>query len=142
MEINESLYEEINKRKIGFNGLVGIKIDEIAVGSGTCSLMITDNHLNPAGTLHGGVLFTMLDVASGLSGMVKENGTRSLVTQCADIHFLKAAKGKKLIAKGTLIKDGRNTAVVRADAFSDDGTLVATGTFDMFYTDKGNGIKT
>lgn len=142
MEISQQIYEEINKRKSGFNGLVGIVIEEFGVGTSTLSLEVTEKHLNPAGTLHGGVVCTMLDTSAGISGMSKEDGVRPLVTTSADVHFLKPISKGRITAKGTLVKDGRYIAVARSDLYTEQGVLAATGTFEFFYTDKGNGIAT
>ena len=53
---------------VGFNQINGIEITEWQDGSGAVQLRITENHLNPADVVHGGVLSAMLDVALAMSG--------------------------------------------------------------------------
>lgn len=122
--------------KTGLNGHLGLKFEKYEPGHVVCSLIIEDKHKNPAGTLHGGAICTLLDTAAGASGIIKEDGIRSLVTQAADIHFLRAVSSGKITAEGTVIKDGKQTAVARGDLFDENGNLIATGTFDLFYLDK------
>ena len=79
---------------VGFNKINGIEITEWQDGSGAVQLCITENHLNPADVVHGGVLSAMLDVALAMSGsyfvplsLLMPGLTRHLSTQ-----FLSGAK--------------------------------------------------
>ena len=49
----------------GFAGRLGAVVTEVDEGSARLEFEATDEHLNPAGTVHGGVLATLVDTAMG-----------------------------------------------------------------------------
>lgn len=79
---------------VGFYQINDIEITEWQDGSGAVQPRITENHLNPADVVHGGVLSAMLDVALAMSesyfvppSLLMPGLTRHLSTQ-----FLSGAK--------------------------------------------------
>ena len=101
----------------------GAVIEEIGDHSATCSLVITDSHRNAIGAVMGGVYFMLADFAFAVAAIWEKMGCVSLHS---DISFLSAAKGEKLIAKATCVKEGRTTACYRVDVTDDLGILAAT----------------
>ena len=59
--------EELNERMRGFATHTGVVIEAATPGSGTVSLELSEKTRNPNGTVHGGVYFTLMDVAAGVS---------------------------------------------------------------------------
>src|SRR3954453_3151740 len=51
----------------GFAARLGARAERAEDGRATVRFDATDEHLNPAGTLHGGVLATLVDTAMGLA---------------------------------------------------------------------------
>ena len=102
----------------------GAVIEEIGDHSATCSLVITDSHRNAMGAVMGGVYFMLADFAFAVAANWEKLGCVSLRS---DISFLGTAKGSKLIAKATCVKNGR-TACYRVDVTDDLGNLTATVT--------------
>src|SRR3954452_502536 len=49
----------------GFAARLGAQVEGADDGSARIAFEVTDEHLNPAGTLHGGVLATLVDTAMG-----------------------------------------------------------------------------
>ena len=123
------------ERLQGFNRFVGIQIINAVPGRAEIALDVREELTNPMKIVHGGALFTLLDSAAGISAIYKENGNRPVVTQCATVHYLQPATSGRITAIGTLVKDGHFTALSRADVFDESGTLLATGDFEIFYTD-------
>lgn len=101
----------------------GAVIEEIGDHSATCSLVITDSHRNAMGAVMGGTYFMLADFAFAVAANWENMGCVSLHS---DISFLGTAKGKKLIAKATCVKDGKSTACYRVDVTDDLGNLTAT----------------
>ncbi len=117
--------ELIQACSVGFIEYSGIKVTEIGEGYAEGYIDIEPHHLNPAGALHGGLLFTIMDTIGGFS-------TRTLgvlpTTLCSNINYLRPTLGvKRLTAKATCIKRGKNISVVRIDLFDDKDVLVASG---------------
>lgn len=101
---------------------VGITVDEVCEERVICSMTIEDRHKNADGKVMGGVSFTLGDFAFALFANRHKIST---VTLSATIHYLGVAKGKKLIATVSPIKEGRS--VVNAEVMITDelGTAVA-----------------
>ena len=134
--VREISLEELNERMRGFATHTGVVIESATPGRGTVSLELSEKTLNPNGTVHGGVFFTLMDVAAGVSGVFKEEGNRKLVSQCASVYFLRPAVSGKITAKSQLIRDGRRTALSRVDVFDEENILLCTGEFELFYVDE------
>lgn len=111
----------------------GAFIEEVTEDSVSCSLIITDSHLNALGAVMGGVYFMLADFAFGVAANFREMGCVSLHS---DIAFLSAAKGKKLTAKAICIKDGRTTVCYKIDVTDDLGNLTATVTTTGYKVNK------
>ena len=108
----------------------GAVIDAIGERCATCSLTITDSHRNAMGAVMGGVYFMLADFAFAVAANHERMGCVSLRS---DISFLGAAKGQRLIAKASCIKDGKSTACYRVEICDDLGTLAATMTVTGYH---------
>ena len=106
----------------------GAVIERIGDDEVVCTLTIEDRHLNAAGIVQGGAIFTLADfafaVASNLDDLI--NDTQAInVGQSTNIHFFKPAKGQKLIAKAIPLQKGRKLSVYRVTLTDDLGTNIA-----------------
>ena len=100
----------------------GMVIDEIGDHSAVCSLELAERHLNAMGNVMGGVHYTLADFAFAVASNWQQPGVVGINNSIA---YLSPIKGKKLIAKATLIKDGRSTCVYNVDITDELGTKVA-----------------
>lgn len=110
---------------VGFIDYSGIKMTKAENGYAEGYIDILPHHLNPGGALHGGLVFTIMDTIGGFAA-------RTLgvlpTTLCSNINYLRPTTGvKRLTAKATCIKRGRNISVVRIDLLDDNDVLVASG---------------
>lgn len=101
----------------------GAVIESIGDHTATCSLQLTPSHRNAMGAVMGGTYFMLADFAFAVAANWEKMGCVSLR---ADISFLGAAKGQKLIATAVCVKDGRTTALYRVDVTDELGNLAAT----------------
>ena len=124
--------EEIRKQFSGdrFATENGAVIEDVGFNSATCSLVITDSHRNAMGAVMGGVYFMLADFAFAVAANQEKMDCVSLR---ADIAFLDSAKGNKLTAKATCVKDGKTTECYRVDVTDDLGTFVATITVTGYH---------
>lgn len=58
----------------GFAGRLGVREDSAHDGSARLELIAAQEHLNPAGTVHGGVLATLVDTAIGAGSAQHDRG--------------------------------------------------------------------
>lgn len=124
-------YLRQRQEKGGFNELLGLRVNHIRQGYAEIELPARPENLNPLGNAHGGVIFSLCDVAAGTAAA---SSGRVGVTLNASINYLRPGKqGQSLIAKTREIKTGRTTAVYGVDVTSEDGTEVASATFTMYY---------
>ena len=122
---NKKTLEEVRKifKNDRFATENGAIIEEIGDYSAVCSLTITDLHRNAMGAVMGGVYFTLADFAFAVASNWENMECVSLQS---NVCFLGSAKGEKLIAKATCIKNGRNTALYQIDVTDELGNLTAT----------------
>ena len=100
----------------------GMFIDEIGDHSAVCSVVLDGRHCNAMGNVMGGVHYTLADFAFAVASNWQKTGVVGINNSIA---YLSPVKGKKLIARATLIKDGRSTCVYSVDITDDLGTKVA-----------------
>lgn len=132
MELNEIL--KWRQNAAGFHGHIGMNVTEIAIGTSTVTVKVTPELRNPLGMAHGGVIFSVCDMAAGTAAASEG---RVAVTLSGNINYLKAGMPDRLlIAKATAVKVGKTTGIFDVRVTDDKDTLVATATFTMFYTGK------
>ncbi|MNK19256.1 Thioesterase superfamily protein [compost metagenome] len=110
----------------GFAGLIGPLWARKEADGWAYGLLATEEHLNPAGVVHGGLLTALLD--HSLSAIAWEAlARRACVTVQLDTHFLAAARaGQFLEARGRMVR-ATSSLVFMQGELSVDGSIVATG---------------
>lgn len=96
-------------------------------------LEVRKSNLNPAGTVHGGCLYTLADTVAGTA--VCARGV-SCVTSNGSMEFLRPAVGKQIKCVATPKKHGHALSVMQVELTNDKGALVAIGTFTFFIVHK------
>ena len=102
----------------------------LQVGDGVVVVDAGDEHLNPHGTVHGGVLATMLDVAMGEA--VADAGGESPVTVALTVTYLEPGRAGRLEATARVRKRGKRLLIVEGEVTQDGDVLAdALGTFSV-----------
>jgi len=103
-------------------------------GTARLELVATDEHLNQAGTVHGGVLATLCDTAMG-SAVRSTTGDGDVpATSQLTVTYLRPGKPGPLVATGRVSKSGDHLTVCEADVEQDGRTLVhAVATFAVLH---------
>lgn len=107
----------------------GIEIEAVDENWARCSFVIQPQHLNAAGTVMGGAIFTLADFTFAVASNA---GAMSTVSLASQITFLSAPKGSRLIAEARCVKAGRTTCFYSIDIQDDLGNLVASVTTNGF----------
>jgi uncharacterized protein (TIGR00369 family) len=83
-------------------------------------------HYNPIGSVHGGVISTVLDTVMGCALQSKLPQGVAYTTLELKVNFLRTVthRSGKLIAEGRLIHHGKSTALVEADLKDESGNLL------------------
>ena len=113
----------------GFNSHNHIVVTEVGEGTSVVEVEMTQDAM-----AHGGLIFSMCDVATGVAA---RTGGRITVTLDSSIQFLRPGKDtSKLVAHGRVVKEGRTTGLVTAEVFNDAGELLATASVMVYYVDE------
>ena len=115
-----------------FTELVGTEVSSVEEGRAAVSLRAEERHLNPSGTVHGGVISTLIDVsmAEALNTMTEE-GEQPFTIQLT-VNYMKPGKSGMLTSSAEVRKGGERVTIVEAEVVQDDDDEVvalATGTY-------------
>lgn len=117
--------EEVNKLH-DFGNFTKCKMMDISEGRSVVEMEVCDFMSNPVGTIHGGALFTLADIAVGSAA---SSYGAPAVSQSISFHFLRAATMdcKKITAYGNVIKRGKRSITIEVKLEDDKGNLIAMG---------------
>jgi uncharacterized protein (TIGR00369 family) len=92
------------------------------------SLEVQPFHLNPLGTLHGGVIATLLDTAMGCAVHTTLDDDTLYSTGDLSVRYLRPVRlGDRVEAEGVVIHSGRRTVTAEARIVAVDARVAATG---------------
>jgi uncharacterized protein (TIGR00369 family) len=112
--------------------MLGVKDESAQDGRAQLRFTATDEHLNPAGTVHGGVLATLVDTAMGLAARSRIGDEDVPATTQLTIAYLAAAQAGDLVITAAVRKRGAHLLLCDADIDQDDTTIVhAVATFAL-----------
>lgn len=102
--------------------LVSIALDEARV-----ELEIEQKHLQPLGTVHGGIVATLIDTATYWAAFLVLAEDTGLVNVDLKLNYLRPVNEGSLIAEGRCLRAGRTISYAEAYVKSGDGRLIAHG---------------
>ena len=115
---------------MGFREHVALQVEPEDDGSSRVVLDAGEQHLNPHGTVHGGVLATMIDVAMGTA--VVTTGGESPVTVSLTVTYMEPGRPGRLEARAKVRKRGKRLLVVEGQVVQDDDVVAdALATFSV-----------
>lgn len=118
----------------GFAGRLGAEIGEVRDGSARLTFEATDEHLNPAGTVHGGVLATLVDTAMGTAVRSATDDGDVPATSQLTVTYLRPGKPGRLEVTARVRTRGEHLTVCEADVEQDGRSLVhAVATFALLH---------
>ena len=104
-----------------------LKVHTDTLGKGTARLSVpVEAHLtNSLGTVHGGVIMSLLDVALCTAARTLHPESVGVITINLSTSFIGAGSGAQLYAEARVLKDGRSMSFVEGEAQNADGSIVA-----------------
>lgn len=121
---------------LGFMSLIGAHAPEAAEGKATPAVEVDERHLNPAGTVHGGMLATLVDSTMG-AAIRSAVGDETPATSQLSLTYLRPGEPGRLVVTATVRKRGENLTVCEADVEQDGKSLVhALATFALGVTSR------
>ncbi len=108
--------------------LIGFTVTLADSGRAVVEFQATERHANPMGTLHGGVLCDIADAAMGIAYASNLNEGETFTTLEMKINFIKPVWNARLVATGSVIKQGKTIGLVECDVVDEQEQLVAHAT--------------
>lgn len=109
-----------------FHNWMGMRLEHLEPGASELALRVGEDHVNLMGVLHGGVLASLADAATGIAMLsALEQGWSHLTTSLQLTFLAPAALGETVTARGRVLKAGRRFGYAEADVERPDGTLIA-----------------
>lgn len=108
-------------------------ITEVGTECSEVRMEVHSDGLNIMGQIHGGLLYSLADVVTGLTA--RADG-RKYVTQSAHVNFIGNVSAGTIIAKGILVRRGRSITIVRGIVTDENGKMLLESTVDMFCLSK------
>lgn len=114
-----------------FISLVGGSTPTADDGEAQLEMEVGDRHLNPAGTVHGGMLATLVDTTMGAAVGSAIDGEIPATSQLS-LTYLRPGKPGTLLVTARVRKRGESIMVCEADVQQDGKSLVhALATFAL-----------
>ena len=110
--------------------LLGFELDEVEPGRTVFSMLADEVHENPMGTMHGGIVATLVDTAMGCalsSRLPADAGFTTLELKTNYVRAITQATGR-VFAEGTVLHSGGRVATTEARVSDTNGTLYAHAT--------------
>jgi uncharacterized protein (TIGR00369 family) len=118
----------------GFAEALGVHEQKAEDGRATAELEATEEHLNPAGTVHGGVLASLLDMTMGHAVRSRTGDSDVPATSQLTVTYLRPGTPGRMVVSAAVSKQGENLTVCQADVEQDGRTLAhALATFAVLH---------
>ncbi len=101
-----------------FMAHLGARITHLAPGECDIEVAHRAELTQQHGFVHGGVLASIADSAAGYAAFTLMPADASILTVEYKINILRPGRGQVMVARGRVIKPGRNLHVVQADVFA------------------------
>ena len=131
------------ENRMPYHRLLGIKVEHLSMKEVKVKVQMKEDLIGNfvRGSLHGGVISSILDLTGGLIATVEllkniegndieEIGRRIARVGTIDLRtdYLRAGKGEFFIATGSILRKGNKVAVARTELTNNKNSLIAAGT--------------
>ncbi|NLZ29043.1 MAG: PaaI family thioesterase [Firmicutes bacterium] len=119
--------------------LLSLNVQKIELGSCTLEISLEEKHLNPFGSIHGGVYSSAIDTAAYWASYCSIHEDMGLISVDLHVDNISSVQSGKLTVVGKLIKAGRSVCFSEATVEDEKGKLLAHGTSKQLVI---NGLQT
>ena len=107
---------------------ISIRLLQLEFDRAEIEIDLGQEHLQPYGKVHGGVIASMIDTATFWAGFMRIDENAAMVNVDLKLNYIKPAVSGRLRAEGRAIYNGKTVSYTEARVFDDAGDLVAHGT--------------
>jgi uncharacterized protein (TIGR00369 family) len=121
--------------------LLGLEVEQISEGLVTFAFDPAEYHYNPLGTVHGGILTTVLDSAMGCAVHSKLRAGLTYTTLELKVNFLRPVRVTtgRVRGEGKVVHLGGRVATAEAHLVDETGALYAHATSTCLISAPGSG---
>ncbi|MDF2796969.1 PaaI family thioesterase [Pseudomonas orientalis] len=113
-----------------FSELIGCRLQRLDAGVAEVALSLAPQLRNRGGKLHGGAIFSLVDITMGLACSSTHGFDQQSATIECKINYIRAVEDGDVLCTSRVIHAGRRTLVVEADVYQDERLVAkAQGTF-------------
>ena len=105
--------------------LIGFDLESIELGRSVFSLQAGEKHANPMGTLHGGIVCDLADIAMGTAMVSTLEDDETFTTLDLTAKYFKPIRNAKVTARASVTKRTRTLGLVECEVTDEAGSLVA-----------------
>lgn len=129
MTSRDSVSTETTPQRTDFAFTLGVKVVERQPGVARIVLPLRPDMLNIGGTVHGGIVCTLIDIAVGVACHTLDTagGPRPQATTELNVTFLRAGTAGPLSCKARIRRRGHSLAIGEAEVSDGSGRLLAVG---------------
>jgi uncharacterized protein (TIGR00369 family) len=105
-------------------------VDLVEAGGGECTMRMEagEQHSNPMGTIHGGILCDIADAAMGMAFFSTLEEGESFTTLELKINYLRPFWTGTLLAHGKVVSRGKTVGLTECRVVDDKDRLIAHAT--------------
>ena len=119
----------------GFAERLGAEVELADAGTARMRFTASDEHLNRAGTVHGGLLATLVDTAMGAAVRSATDEGDVPATSQLTVTYLRPGRPGSLEVTATVRTRGEHLTVCEAEVEQDERSLVhAVATFALLHS--------
>jgi uncharacterized protein (TIGR00369 family) len=110
--------------------LLGFELVDADPEAGTIEIAFTatEDFLNPAGVVQGGLLAAMLDDTLGPALAARFGPGEMAMTTDLHVQYLRPARPGRLVGRGRVVREGRDVGFLAGELLDEAGDVVATAT--------------
>src|SRR3954462_4119811 len=108
----------------GFAGRIGARVEDADDGGARIAFEVREEHLNPAGTLHGGVVATLVDTAMGQAVRTTTGEDEVPATSQLTVTYLRPGTPGRVSVRAAVRTRGEHLTVCEAEV-EQDGRAIA-----------------
>ena len=122
----------------GLNGVLGFKLIDWQKDFAQIEVKLDERHKNRQGGVHGGVIVTLIDAATGYCGVFEPevNKRKGNVTVSLTTNFLNPVKTSTITCNARTIKSGKKLYFASAQVTVSDNNIIAKAEAVYAYVDR------
>ena len=132
-ELNFQEIMEVRNQTNAFARSIGLGLTFLEEGHAVTEMDITENQLNPIGSVHGGCLYTAADVAAG--GAAISFGDVVTTVDSSFRYLRPGLNTTRIKADAVAVKHGKRLTVIQVNVFNQNDTRLCIGTFSFMSVD-------